>query len=116
MRVRNFLLLVITLPLCSSALAFPLRSDGATVTFFLERYRTLVTRLLFYVCPQSNCLKCLLHCLPLLLLLVRLRLSLIVCKLCAVPLVLACLLQRWWPLLQTVRLRLQRIVGRRGSS
>ena len=31
-RVRDFFLLVITLPLCSSALAFPLRNEGATVS------------------------------------------------------------------------------------
>ena len=115
MRVRDFFLLVMTFPLCSSALAFPLRSDGATVKFFSERYRMRVKRLLFYVHPQSSRPKCLLLRLLLLLLLVLSHPFPIVCRLYAVPLMLACLLQIWCPVLQTARLGLQRTVGHRGS-
>ena len=99
MRVRNFLLLVITFPLCSSALAFPFRSDGATAKFFSERYRMRVVCLLFYMRPQSSCPRYLLLRLRLLLLLVRSHPFPIACKLYAVPLMLAYLLQRWSPLL-----------------
>ena len=115
-RVRFFFLLVITLPLCSSALAFPLRSEGATIKFFLERYRMLAKRLLFCARPQSSRPKCRLRRLPLLLLLVRSRLAPISYKLCATPTMLACLLRRWCLALQTVRTGLRRIVGRCGSS
>ena len=95
--MRDFFLVVSTFPLSSSALAFPLRSKGATAfRFFSEHYRTRVIRLLFYVCLRSSRLKCLLLCLLLLLLLVQLRLSLIAYKLYVAPLMLAYLLQRWY--------------------
>ena len=113
--MRDFFLVVSTFPLCSSALAFPFRSEGATAKFFSERYCTRVTRLLFYVRPQSSRPKYLLLHLLLLLLLFQSRLFPVSCKLYAVLLMLACLLQRWLLPLRTVGLRLRRIAGRRGS-
>ena len=95
MQVRDFFLVASTFPLCSSALAFPLRSEGATARFFSERYRMRVVRLLFYVRLRSSRPRYLLLHLLLLLLLVLLRPFPIACKLYAVPLMLACLLQRW---------------------
>ena len=116
MRVRDFFLEVMTFPLCSSALAFPLRSEGATVKFFSERYRTLVIRLLFFVRFQNSRPRCRLRRLALLLLLVRLRPFPTACKLYAALTMLTYLLQRWCLALQTVRTGLRRTAGRCGSA
>ena len=93
-RTRNFPLVVSTFPLCSSVLAFPFCSEGATAKFFSERGRTLVICLLFYVCLWSTRPRYLVLCLLLLVLLVRLCHFPIFCTLYAVLLTLACLLQR----------------------
>ena len=90
--MRDFFLVVSTFPLCSSALAFPFRNEGATAKFFSECYHTLVIRLVFYVHPRSSRPKYLLLCLLLPLLLFQLRPSPIACKLYAVLPMLTCLL------------------------
>ena len=75
-------------------LSFLQRGSQGYFRFFSERDRMLAICLLFYVRLRSTCPKCLVLHLLLPLLLVQLHLSPISCKLYAVLLMLAYLLQR----------------------